>query len=113
MGLTDDITARSRGLGVLDGLPLADARSLADRVSEALLPRIRRDAQGEIAALRAAGLHVMLVSASIDLIVSRLAGELAVDGHLASKLAVRDDRCRAAFTGEVLEGPHKWSALRR
>jgi HAD superfamily hydrolase (TIGR01490 family) len=109
--LIDDETARRRGLALLDGLPLARAHAFAEQLSARLLPRVRHEALAEIARLRARGLHVMLASASLDLVVGRLAEKLGVDGYLASALLVVDDRCRGAFAGEVLEGHRKWSAL--
>jgi HAD superfamily hydrolase (TIGR01490 family) len=111
--LIDSVTARLRGVAVLDGLPLAQAELLAERLSAALLSTVRPEARAEIAALRARGLRVMLVSASLGLVVRRLAEGLGADGYLASELLVADGRCRGAFAGPVLEGRQKWLALSR
>ncbi len=113
LGLMDPIAARRCGLAVLDGLPLAQAELLAERLSAELLSTVRGDALAEIAALRARGLGVVLVSASLGLVVSRLAKGLGADGYLATELLVVDDRCRAAFAGPVVEGRQKWLALSR
>ena len=109
--LIDDATARLRGLALLDGLPLERAQALAQQLAADLRSRVRPAALAEIDALRKEGLHVLLVSASLDLIVGRLAEMLGVDGYLASALVVSDERCRAAFAGGVLEGRKKWHAL--
>jgi phosphoserine phosphatase len=113
LGLIDSVAARGRGLAVLDGLPREQAELLGERLSGNLLSSVRRDARAEIAALHGRGLHVMLVSASLGLVVGGLAEGLGADGYLASELLIVDDRCRAAFAGEVLEGPQKWLALSR
>jgi len=111
--LIDPVKARLRGLAMLDGLPLAQAEPLADRLAGELLATVHDDARAEIAALQARGLRVLLVSASLGLVVSRLADGLGADGYLASELLVVDGCCRAAFAGPVLEGPQKWLALQR
>jgi HAD superfamily hydrolase (TIGR01490 family) len=111
--LIDSVGARLRGLAVLDGLPLAQAELLGERLAAELLLVVRDDARAEIASLRARGLRVMLVSASLDLVVRHLAERLGTDGYLASELLIVDGRCRAAFAGPVLEGQQKWLALRR
>ena len=113
LGLIDPVAARLRGLAMLDGLPLARAERLADSLAAELLAAVRGDARAEIAALQARGLRVLLVSASLGLVVSRLARGLEADGYLASELLVVDGCCRAAFVGPVLEGGQKWLALRR
>ena len=113
LGLMSPVAARRSGLAMLDGLPLAQAELLADRLSAELLFTVRGDALAEIAALRGRGLRVVLVSASLGLVVSRLARGLGVDGYLASELLVVDDRCRAQFAGPVVEGRQKWLALSR
>lgn len=113
LGLIDSVSARLRGLSVLDGLPLERAELLADQVSADLLAVVRDEARAEIAALRTRGSCVLLVSASLDLVVGRLAAGLGADGYLASELLVHGDLCRGAFAGPVLEGPQKWLALSR
>ena len=113
VGLIDPVSARVRGLAVLDGLPLTRAEALADQVVTDLLEVVRPEARAEIAALRAGGACVLLVSASLSLIVSRLAAGLGADGYLASELLVHGERCRGAFAGPVCEGPQKWLALSR
>jgi HAD superfamily hydrolase (TIGR01490 family) len=113
VGLIDPVSARVRGLAVLDGLPLVRAEALADQVVTDLLKVVRPEARAEIAALRAGGACVLLVSASLSLIVSRLAAGLGADGYLASELLVHGERCRGAFAGPVCEGPQKWLALSR
>jgi len=113
LGLMDSVAARRGGLAALDGLPLAQAELLAERLSAELLLTVRRDARPEIAALRARGLRIMLVSASLGLVVRRLAEGLGADGYLASELLIVDDRWRAAFAGPVVEGHQKWLALSR
>ncbi len=113
VGLIAPVSARVRGLAVLDGLPLARAEALADLVVADLLEVVRPEARAEIAALRADGACVLLVSASLGLIVSRLAAGLGVDGYLASELLVHGELCRGAFAGPVVEGPQKWLVLSR
>jgi phosphoserine phosphatase len=49
---------------------------------------------------------------TLDLVVDRLAERLGIDGYLASALVVEDECCRPAYSGEVLEGRHKWAALK-
>jgi phosphoserine phosphatase len=71
--LIDPVQARLRGLAMLDGLPLAQAEPLADRLAGELLATVHDDARAEIAALQARGLRVLLVSASLGLVASRLA----------------------------------------
>jgi phosphoserine phosphatase len=90
---------------------VAQAERMAERMVAELLPLVRREARAEIAALQARGLRVMLVSASLGMVVGRLAEGLGADGYLATELLVSGDRCRAAFAGPVLEGPQKWAAL--
>lgn len=113
LGLLDPVKARQRGLALLDGLPVAQAEQMADRLSAELLPLVRAEARAEIAALRARGLCVLLVSASLGMVVRRLAEGLAADGYLASELVIAGDRCRGAYDGPVLEGRQKWVALSR
>jgi HAD superfamily hydrolase (TIGR01490 family) len=113
LGLMDPVKARRRGLALLDGLPVAQAEQMADRLSAELLPLVRAEARAEISALRARGLCVLLVSASLGMVVRRLAEGLAADGYLASELVIVDDRCRGAYAGPVLEGRQKWVALNR
>jgi phosphoserine phosphatase len=113
LGLIDPVSARVRGLAALDGLPLARAELLADQVSADLLAVVRPKARAEITALRAGGSCVLLVSASLGLVVSRLAAGLGTDGYLASELLVHGELCRGAFAGPVCEGPQKWLALSR
>ena len=104
VGLIDPVSARVRGLAVLDGLPLERAEALADKVVADLLDVVRPEARAEIAALRAGGAYVLLVSASLSLIVSRLSAGLGADGYLASELLVHGDTvpwrlCRAGLRG--------------
>lgn len=110
--LLDPAQARRRGMAVLDGLPAFEAELLADQLVAALLPRVAREAREEIAELQRRGCRVLLVSAGLSMVVGRLAAALDADGYLATELAVVAGRCRAAFVGPVVEGPHKWSALR-
>ena len=112
LGLMDPVKARQRGLALLDGLPVARAEQMADRLSAELLPLVRVEARAEIAAARARGLSVLLVSASLGMVVRRLADGLGADGYLASELVIAGDRCRGAYAGPVLEGAQKWIALR-
>ncbi len=113
VGLMDPVKARQRGLALLDGLPVARAEQMADRLAAELLPLVRAEARAEIAALRARGHYVLLVSASLGMVVRRLAAGLEADGCLASELVVVGDRCRGAYDGPVLEGREKWVALSR
>lgn len=113
VGLMDPVKARRRGLAVLDGLTVVRAEQMAERLTAELLPLVSADARAEIAALRARGLHVLLVSASLAMVVRRLAAGLGADGYLASELVIAGDRCRGAFAGPVLEGREKWVALSR
>jgi len=111
VGLMDPVKARQRGLALLDGLPVAQAEQMADRLSAELLPLVRPEARAELAALRARGLCVLLVSASLGMVVRRLAEGLGADGYLASELVVVGESCRGAYAGPVLEGRQKWIAL--
>lgn len=111
-GLINDYTARQRSLAVLDGLPLPRARLLAEVMAGRLVTRVRPDARAELARLQSNGLYVMLVSATLDLVVGRLAERLGVDGYLASALVIEDECCRATYSGEVVEGWQKWVALK-
>ena len=113
LGLMDAVKARRRGLAVLDGLTVARAEQMADRLTSELLPLVSLDARAEIAALRARGHYVLLVSASLGMVVRRLAAGLGADGYLASELVIVGDCCRGAFAGPVLEGREKWIALSR
>jgi phosphoserine phosphatase len=103
--LLDSAEARRRGMAVLDGLPTSQAELLADQLVAALLPRVAREARDEIAELQRSGCRVLLVSAGLSMVVGRLAAALDADGYLATELAVVAGRCRAAFTGPVVEGP--------
>ena len=111
--LTSPAQARAQAASLVDGVPWVEVEALAEPLSVELVSKVRPAARTEITALRARGLRVLLVSASLGPIVARLADGLGADGYLASELDVVDGRCSGTFAGPVLEGPEKWRSLRR
>ncbi|MEK0127881.1 HAD family hydrolase [Corynebacterium marquesiae] len=101
----DQLTAMATGWSV------DEVRAIArETMHHVVTPSIYAEARELIRAHRAAGHHVVIVSASAAVLVDIIAEELGVEHVIATELAEENGR----FTGEVLfycKGPNKAAAL--
>ena len=82
--------------------------------AEILADRLRPDALRQLRTLRRSGAHVVLVSASLDLIIDRLARLVDADGAVATTVAPSGDaRFSGRIDGEMIYGVAKLAAVRR
>lgn len=114
-----------RGWGPLDIAPQRDmVMSRLRAVPFDAIEAVCRDAAGRIlkrhlrpealAAIRgwqAEGAHVMLVSASIDLIVEPLRDAIGADGMVATRIVRSGPNHSACIEGGIAIGPAKWTFL--
>lgn len=93
-----DLEARA-----LAGCPEERFRALLAEVSARFVRRVRPEVREALAALRARGLRVLVVSASVGQIVEAalVAGGVPFDGVLAAKLEVREGAVRDALDGPI------------
>ena len=105
--------SRDQLTAMVTGWSVEEVRSIArDTMHHVVTPSIYAEARELIRAHRAAGDHVVIVSASATVLVDIIAEELGVEHVIATELAEKDGR----FTGEVLfycKGPHKAEVLER
>ena len=95
--------AAEDGMRLLAGLRVDDLREIvADAMEPVLKPLVFREAIELVAAHRARGEPVYLVSATLQEIVAELARELGLDGAVGSTCEVRD----GVYTGKALRPAH-------
>jgi len=106
-------TTRDQLTAMVTGWSVDEVRSIArETMHHVVTPSIYAEARELIRAHRAAGHHVVIVSASAAVLVDIIAEELGVEHVIATELA-EEDGC---FTGEVLfycKGQNKAAALER
>ena len=106
-------TTRDQLTAMVTGWSVDEVRSIArETMHHVVTPSIYAEARELIRAHRAAGHHVVIVSASAAVLVDIIAEELGVEHVIATELAEEDGR----FTGEVLfycKGQNKAVALER
>ena len=106
-------TTRDQLTAMITGWSVEEVRAIArETMHQVVTPSIYVEARELIRAHRAAGDHVVIVSASAAVLVDIIAEELGVEHVIATELAEED----GLFTGEVLfycKGPHKAKALER
>jgi phosphatidylglycerophosphatase C len=93
-------------------------REEVDRLAQAYVARVARsrllsDALQAIAAHRAAGDHLVLMSASPDIYVPRLAATLGFDESLCTRLSWRAERFEGRLIGANCRGAAKLHCLER
>jgi HAD superfamily hydrolase (TIGR01490 family) len=106
-------SARTRGLEVVTGIPVADMARLADdtylrHTASAVWPETLRLAQEHLAK----GHQVWLVTASPTFLAGVIAHRLGLTGALGSALEVSDGAYTGRLEGEFLHGEHKAAAAR-
>lgn len=99
---------------LLAGRPLAPLEQAAETFADHLLAgRLRQDTLGRIAAHRAAGHELVVVSASPELWVAPVARRLDFTATLATRLEVGSDGClTGGLVGRNCRGPEKVRRLR-
>lgn len=106
-------TTRDQLTAMVTGWSVDEVRSIArETMHHVVTPSIYAEARELIRAHRAAGRHVVIVSASAAVLVDIIAEELGVEHVITTELA-EEDGC---FTGEVLfycKGQNKAAALER
>lgn len=106
-------TTRDQLTAMVTGWSVDEVRNIArETMHHVVTPSIYAEARELIRAHRAAGHHVVIISASAAVLVDIIAEELGVEHVIATELAEEDGR----FTGEVLfycKGPNKAAALER
>jgi phosphatidylglycerophosphatase C len=100
---------------VFAGLDRAQVEAWNDRFVPWCLRRLlRADAAARIATHRQAGHRLLLATASLDLYVRRLAGELGFDQVVCTRAAwTPDGRVAGTLDGGNLKGESKLAAVRR
>jgi HAD superfamily hydrolase (TIGR01490 family) len=104
-----------RMVGDFAGAPIDRMHAVLDAFAEEILAdRLLPDALEQLCALRRDGIHVVLVSASLDLIISRLAQIVDADGAVATRLIPPvDGKFSGRIDGEMIYGQAKVDAVRR
>ena len=87
-------------------------RIFSEVVNRDLLPRLRQDAVATIEAWKRQGASVVLVSATIEPLVSILAEAVGADAAIATRLADGGENFSGEIVGEMVMGERKWEALR-
>lgn len=106
-GLRRPEAVRAFAFGRLAGLEVRALEAAIDRRLKEFVRRLRSNARALVESHRAAGEDLVLVSASIEPVVRRIASLLAIPHYFATRLA-RDD---ATFTGK-LAGEVPYGAVR-
>lgn len=93
---------------VFTGLDAADLRERGGRYAERVVAdRLRSDTNARLAWHREQGHEIVLVSASYEVYLWRLAELLGADAALGTRLEVVDGRCTGALDGPNCRGPEK------
>jgi phosphatidylglycerophosphatase C len=109
--VTDVPRVHDRLVSRYSGIPRqALIGALQDFTDAELMPRIRKDAQEWVSRVRAEGCHIVLLSASPEAMVARLAAAIGVDGYAATRLTL-DRPGRLSVDGEMVYGEAKMRAL--
>ena len=97
------------------GVPIERMHTVLDAfTSEILVDRLLPDALARLRVLRRGGAHVVLVSASLDLIINRLAQLVGADGAVATRLVPPiDGRFSGRIDGNMIYGAAKVDAVHR
>lgn len=96
----------------LRGMTRQDVATLADDLFEARLrERVRRQGAKLISDYRERGFRTVLLSASAEPIVSRIAREVGASDWIATNLDVADDCLTGEIDGAVVEGEEKAARL--
>ncbi|MGH9067589.1 MAG: HAD-IB family hydrolase [Acidimicrobiales bacterium] len=112
-GLERDVAKAAILARLLAGRRLADLEPLAEVHASHLAARVRPVMRARIAAHRAAGHEVVLVSASPEIYLARMGQLLGVDAVLATRLEVDPDgRLTGRLDGPNCRGPEKAVRLR-
>lgn len=99
---------KQRILKFFNGMTYIQAQQLASHfVRQELIPILRGDALDEITRMKKSGVKVLLVSASIEPIVSNLAEMLGADGYIATELDLDNEMLTGKIKGDVVMGVHK------
>lgn len=104
-----------RMVGTFAGMPIDHMQSMVNAfIAEVLADRLFPDALAELNARRRDGAHIVLVSASLDLIIDRLARMVGADGAVATRLVPPiDGRLSGRIESEMVYGEAKLAAMRR
>ncbi len=104
-----------RMVAAFTGAPIERMHALLDAfTTDVLVDHLLPDALEQLRALRSGGAHVVLVSASLDLIINRLAELIDADGAVATRLVPSSDgRFSGRIDGDMIYGAVKVDAVRR
>jgi HAD superfamily hydrolase (TIGR01490 family) len=104
-----------RMVGAFAGMPIDHLHSMLDAfTTDVLADRLFPDALAELSARRRDGAHIVLVSASLDMIIDRLARMVGADGAVATRLVPPiDGRLSGRIESEMVYGAAKLAAMRR
>ena len=104
-----------RMVGAFTGAPIERMNAMLDAfATDILADRLLPGALEQVRALRSDGAHVVLVSASLELIISRLAKLIDADGTVATRLVPSvDGRFSGRIDGDMIYGGKKVDAVRR
>jgi HAD superfamily hydrolase (TIGR01490 family) len=109
----DHVGIRRRVFAQLAGMSISDVAGLVDAVfTDAIRGRVRSLAVEEIKRLRAEGVEVVLVSASVEPLITRIARAVGVSHVIATRLVVARGRLTGELDGAVIEGNGKLDAFR-
>ena len=102
-------------VGAFTGAPVERMYTMLDAFAAAVLvDHLLPDALEQLRLLRREGAHVVLVSASLDLIIDRLAKLVGADGVVATRVITPiDGRFSGRIDGDMIYGKAKVDAIRR
>jgi HAD superfamily hydrolase (TIGR01490 family) len=101
-------------VGAFTGAPIERMHAVLDAfAAEVLVDRLLPDALERLHMLRRDGAHVVLVSASLDVIIDRLAQLVGADGVVATRVTPPiDGRFSGRIEGDMIYGEAKLNAMR-
>ena len=104
-----------RMVAAFTGAPIERMHALLEAfATDVLVDHLLPDALEQLRALRSGGAHVVLVSASLDVIIDRLAQLIDADGAVATRLVPSSDgRFSGRIDGDMIYGAAKVDAVRR
>jgi HAD superfamily hydrolase (TIGR01490 family) len=103
---------KNRTLAIMRGMTGAEVSALGRRLHDELLaPRLRPAGLREIAARRADGCEVVLVTGAFDFLVAPLVEAQAIATWRATGVAFRNGQCEGAIGGVELAGQEKLRAV--